>query len=148
MFARLPMMSQSAPSIPDSALFERHAAAEIGGHIGGLPDVLDVFRILADHERLQVLIDRCRDGQRSFAVRGATDAVKARFAGQHLDDDQVIRAGLCQDCFDVGNFERRQTAGGRLRGGAYGQGSAGCEAASGCQEAKCVASIHRSRIYP
>ena len=37
-----------------------------------------------DHERLQVLLERGGHGQGPFAMRGATQAVQARLAGQHL----------------------------------------------------------------
>ena len=48
---------------------------------------------------------------------GASDAVKARLAGQHLHNHELVGGGLCENHFHVGDFERRQAAADGLCGG-------------------------------
>ena len=82
---------------PAQGVVEGDPAPEVGRDVGGLPDVLDPVALLADEQRLDVLIDRRGDGQRTLAVRGAADPVEPRLVREHLHDDEVLAPGLGED---------------------------------------------------
>ena len=50
-----------------------------------LPDVLDLQRIFAEEERLEVLVHSRFDDPRPLGEGGAAESVQARLAGHHLD---------------------------------------------------------------
>ena len=120
----------------------RYAGTEIGGDVGRLPDVFDLIAVLSDDEGLQVVFQIGGDGMGPLAVGGAADAVKARFAGQDLYDDQVVRAGLGEDHLEVRDLDRRHAAAGGGLGGSQRAGP-GQQASGGSAESfQSVASVH------
>ncbi len=71
-------------------------------------------------------------------MSGATDSVETGLAGQHLDDNQVVAAGLSEDSLHIGDFEGRQSAGCLCQN----RGRTGGERASGGKHLQSIASIH------
>jgi hypothetical protein len=64
------------------------AAAPVRTHVGRLVDILDIVRVAADEERLQILLDGRDDGQRALGERGASEAVELGLVGLDLDDHE------------------------------------------------------------
>lgn len=117
---------------------EGDAAAEVGGHIGGLPDVFDVFGVFADQEGFEILLDGGSDSEWTLAVGGAADAIQAGLAGEHFDDDEVIAAGLGENHFDISDLEGSKTTG-LLR---YCLLGSGAERSGGGHESESMTPVH------
>ena len=83
--------------------------------------------ILADQERLDVLVDRRGDGQRALAVRGAADPVEPGSLVSTFTTTRCSPPGCGEDRLDVGDLQGRPAApGGLLRpDGRFGQGQRG-----------------------
>lgn len=101
-----------AQDVPQRAVYtaervvQRHATAEVGLHVGRLPDVFDVVHVPPDNKRLHVLLYGGGYGQRPLAMCGTAEPVKAWFAGENLHDDGVVPVRLRQDHLDVGDPHR------------------------------------------
>src|SRR5207302_236964 len=78
---------------------------------GGLPDVFDAQRILAQQERPEVLIDGRFDRAGTLREGGTPKAIETWFAGHYLDHDEADASGSGEDGLYVGDLESRKLAG-------------------------------------
>ena len=68
---------------------------------GHLPDFLDPVHLAPQEKGLQVFFNRGVDCTESLRKSGATDAVKSRFRGRYLDDDQIYARRSGKYGFDI-----------------------------------------------
>ena len=101
--------------VPQSLVHAAHGVvkhrpvAPVGTHIHRLPNVFDMVGVFADQERLEKLVDGGDDGFRALIERRTAEAIEAGLAGLDLDDRQAYARRSRQDCFYVGDFQRRQS---------------------------------------
>ena len=69
--------------------------------VAGLPNVLDVARVLADHEGPEIVVDGGQHGCWALGEGGASNAVDLRLGRFDLHDYQPYAVGLGEDDPDV-----------------------------------------------
>ena len=83
------------------------SATPVRAHLRALPEVLDTIRVFAQQPRFQMIFQRRDDGHGLEMVVGRTDSVKARFAGDDLQEyPAILAAAVRLNHLDVFDGER------------------------------------------
>ncbi len=86
---------------------EHRPVAPVRAHVARLPDVFNLVHVAADEERLQVVVERGLDDERTLRERRAAPADETRLGRFDLHDDEPNAVRRRQDRLDVADLDGR-----------------------------------------